>query len=162
MSAAVTEKTGVAGRMSLPETREPARPATAAAVSTAPAVAVPSYAELQRLVDLAANFHLRTVAVAGPGGPPGRIASMRLQQTVHRMVIRQQWPDAGGMRSQIVTAAAAGTLRADLHFIGPDAAPRPDRDAAAVEWDRQSACRFVIPHAEVDFGSGSGRVAYSR
>ena len=125
-----------------------------ATASTATAAEM-SYAELQRLVDQAANFHLRTRPLGECQGRAVSVRSLSLEQSLHRMTIDQLWPDAGAMKSHVATGASFGSLSGRLHFIDADAAPRPDRDTPAIEWDRRTAARFVL-RVKLNFDSGCG------
>src|ERR1041385_4680853 len=96
MHIAFTDRTGAPETTRLPGVApmlppEPAVPA--------PSAASPSYGDLQRLVDLAANFHLRTVPVSATAAPTSPVSFLRLEQTVHRMCIEQCPPAAGSLRS---------------------------------------------------------------
>lgn len=165
MSPGLHVRASAAGRMTPVSRRAaadpPPAPVQTAPVSTPQILVQPSYADLQRLVDQAANFHVGTV----PAGSRSVAGGMEIKQPVHLMSIEQFYPAGGGMQAATAAGPAAGNLEAALRWIPDGFVARPDRHAPETPFRPGVAQRFVIqdgtlqlgPHAGFRF-FGAGRV----
>lgn len=136
MSTAALPRVSVAGKMRSVTEEEP--PVQAPALSSGH-----SYAELQRLVDQAANVHVFT-APAGNVAIIGSGTGIRLVQPIHPMTIEPSWPAGGTMRSTRWVAPATGHLDVSLRWILDEYVARPDRQPPESAPTAGVAQRFVI------------------
>ncbi len=105
-----------------------------------------THAELARLVDQAASFHLSV-------GPPGPDRALSL----HRLDLELELPSvARGVRGVNTIGERVGRLDLRWSVIPWSWAARPDREPPAGQLDRTQSQRFAFQEATFTFADGGG------